>query len=263
MDTMFPGSGSADPSVVDSPRMTFRVPPAFFELPVYEDPERIGQALIELAQDVYPQGTAELWYQYAATQLPVVAEMVESGISYAGFCLLDLDGRRSTATVTATLLDSVPGGQKVTASSIAAELAGSGDEVQVETVWLAAGEAAARFTAEVTTLPGEITDSGRPEEVQVGKIAVFLPLRRHAEMALFELSTPCMEDWDLYSELFFTIVNTLEVNNGEGESPVVGETPVYDPHPQQPESPPPGGPTDLASGADAPLQTKSVRDVFG
>lgn len=257
MDTMLPGNGSADPSAVASPRLTFRVPPAFFELPVYEDPEQIGQALIELAQDVYPEGNPELWFQYAAIQLPVVAEMMDAGISYAGFCLLDLDGRRSTASVTATLLESVPDGQKMTASSIAAELAGSGDETQIETVWLAAGEAVARFSSEIMSLPAEITDSGRTEEVEIGKITVFLPLRREAEMALFELSTPCMEDWDLYSELFFNIVNTLEVNDGESESP------VDVPPPQQPERQPSSGPTDVASGVEVPLQAKSVRDVFG
>ncbi|GGZ39177.1 hypothetical protein [Streptomyces poonensis] len=263
MDTMLPGSGSADPSAAAAPRLTFRVPPAFFELPVQEAPEELGEALAELAQDVYPEGNAELWFQYVAAQLPLVIEMMEAGVSYAGFCLLDLDGRRSTATVTATLLESVPGGEKATASSVAAELAGSGDQVHVETVWLAAGEAVARFTSEITTLPAEITDSGRSEEVEIGKIAVFVPLRRDAEMALFELSTPCMQDWDLYSELFFNIVNTLEVNDAG--------TPVEDPRPQQsegvppsrPESVLPGRPTDVAGGVEVPLRTKSVRDVFG
>jgi hypothetical protein len=256
MDTMLPGDGSADTTVVATPRLTFRVPPAFFELPVYETEEQVGQALIELAQDVYPEGTPELWFQYAATQLPVVAEMMEAGVSYAGFCLLDLDGRRSTATVTGALLESVPDGRKMTAASVAAELAGlGGEEAQVETVWLTAGEAVVRFTADVTTLPAEVTDSGRPEDVEVGKIAVFLPLRREAEMVLFELSTPCMQDWDLYSDLFFTIVNTIEVNDGE--------SPVEAPVPQQPEDVPPSGPADATNGVQAPLQAQSVRDVFG
>lgn len=261
MDTMIPGDASAGPAAAAAPRLTFRVPPAFFELPVHEPEEQVGQALIELAQDVYPQGTPELWFQYAATQLPVVAQMMEAGVRYAGFCLLDLDGRRSTATVTATLLESVPDGRKMTASSVAAELAGLGERSQVETVWLTAGEAAVRFTADVTTLPAELTDSGRPEEVEVGKIAVFLPLRREAEMALFELSTPCMQDWDLYSDLFFNLVNTVELNAGEDQA--------REPLPQQPEHLPqtgpaaPAAPADPAGGAEAPLQTKSVRDVFG
>ncbi|WP_371565393.1 hypothetical protein [Streptomyces canus] len=255
MSTMFPGGGSADSTVVATPRLTFRVPPAFFEFPVHETEEQVGQALIELAQDVYPQGTPELWFQYAATQLPVVAEMMEAGVSYAGFCLLDLDGRRSTATVTGALLESVPDGRKMTAASVAAELAGlSGEGAQVETVWLTAGEAVVRFTADVTTLPAEVTDSGRPEDVEVGKIAVFLPLRREAEMVLFELSTPCMQDWDLYSDLLFTIVNTIEVH---------GESAVEAPVPEQPADVPPSGPADATNGVHVPVQAQSVRDVFG
>ncbi|WP_328780090.1 hypothetical protein OHT68_13500 [Streptomyces canus] len=256
MNTMLPADGSAGPAAVAAPRLTFRVPPAFFEFPVHETEEQVGEALIELAQDIYPQGNPELWFQYAATQLPVVAEMMEAGVSYAGFCLLDLDGRRSTATVTAALLDSVPDGKKVTASSVAAELRGFGDEAQVETVWLTAGEAAARFTSEIMTLPAEVTDSGRPEQVEIGKIAVFLPLRRDAEMALFELSTPCMQDWDLYSELFFSIVNTLEVDDSGSTA---GQPPVA----EQPQSAPPAGPMDVAGGVHVPLQAQSVRDVFG
>ncbi|MFJ6390652.1 hypothetical protein ACIQJT_23930 [Streptomyces sp. NPDC091972] len=257
MNSMLPGDGSAGSAAVTTERLTFRVPPAFYELPVYESEEQVGQALMELAQDIYPQATPELWFQYAATQLPLVAQMMDAGVSYAGFCLLDLDGRRSTATVTAALLESVPDGQRMTASSVAAELVGlGGDEAQVETVWLTAGEAAVRFTADVTTLPAEFTDSGRPEDVEVGKIAVFLPLRREAELALFELSTPCMQDWDLYSDLFFNIVNTVELNEPDRPSQAA-------PLPQQPENPPPSPPTDTASGAEAPLQAKSVRDVFG
>ncbi|MEU9169933.1 hypothetical protein AB0D34_19345 [Streptomyces sp. NPDC048420] len=256
MNTTLPGDGSADSATVTTERLTFRVPPAFFELPVYESDEQVGQALIELAQDIYPQGTPELWFQYAATQLPVVAQMMDAGVSYAGFCLLDLDGRRSTATVTAALLESVPDGQKMTASSVAAELAGlGGDQAQVETVWLAAGEAVARFSADITTLPAEVTDSGRPEDVEVGKIAVYLPLRKEAELVLFELSTPCMQDWDLYSDLFFNIVNTIELNDGG--------SPAGAPVPEQPENLPPEAPTDATSGVQAPLQAQSVRDVFG
>lgn len=257
MNTMYPGGGYTDPAAVVTPRLTFRVPPAFFELPVHEPPEQVGEALIELAQDIYPQGNAELWFQYAAMQLPVIAEMMEAGVSYAGFCLLDLDGRRSTATVTAALLESVPDGQKMTAASVAAELAALGDQGQVETVWLTAGEAVARFTADVTTLPAEVTDSGRPEDVEVGKIAVFLPLRKDAEMALFELSTPCMQDWDLYSDLFFNIVNTLEV------SPAQTPAEAQQQPPQKPEHLPAENPTDVASGVPVPLQSQSVRDVFG
>ncbi|WP_353945077.1 hypothetical protein ABII15_28285 [Streptomyces sp. HUAS MG91] len=245
MDTSFRAAGTADIPTAVSERLLFRVPPAFFELPVQEDPELVGEALIELAQDIYPTGDAPLWFQYASAQLPVVAEMIEEGVGYAGFCLLDLDGRHSTATVTATLLESVPDGRKATAASVAAELSGvatgAGEGTLVETVWLPAGEAAVRFTSEIMSLPAEITDSGRPEEVEIGKIAVFLPLRRHAEMALFELSTPCMQDWDLYSELFFSIVNTLEVNDPE---PAADDRPPAPPPPlTEPESP--------------------VRDVFG
>jgi hypothetical protein len=300
MNTMFPSDGSTeppidpsaeppidpsadpsidpsiDPSAVVSSRLTFRVPPAFFELPVHEEPDRIGEALIELAQDIYPEGTAELWYRYAAAQLPVVGEMIDAGVGYAGFCLLDLDGRRSTATVTASLLESVPGGEKATAASVAAELAGAAEQSHVETVSLAAGDAAARFTTEIVSLPAEITDSGRPEEVQIGKIAVFLPLRRDAEMAFFELSTPCMDDWDFYSELFFNIVNTLEPDGGASDpaggagEPADGASTGDDAPARQPESESaspgrPGDPahTDVADGVAVPLQAKSVRDVFG
>ncbi|CAL9403953.1 hypothetical protein SUDANB6_01514 [Streptomyces sp. enrichment culture] len=82
------------------------------------------------------------------------------------------------------------------------------------------------------SLPAEITDSGNPEEVQIGKIAAFLPHRRNAQMAFFELSTPCMEDWDLYSELFLSIVNTLE--------PIDGGSRAADSHARQPQSASPG-----------------------
>jgi hypothetical protein len=67
-----------------------------------------------------------------------------------------------------------------------------------------------------------------------------------------------MQDWDLYSELFFNILNTLEVNNSERPAVPVGE-----PLQQQPERVPPSPPTEGASGVEVALQAKSVREVFG
>ncbi|CAL9403959.1 hypothetical protein SUDANB6_01515 [Streptomyces sp. enrichment culture] len=127
MNTMLPGDGPTDSSSTDSPRLGFRVPPAFFELPVHEGPDRAGEALIEPAQDIHPQGTAELWDQYAAAQLPTVGELIDAGVGCAGFCLLDLDGRRSTATVTASLPESVPGGKRATAASMPRNLRAPGN----------------------------------------------------------------------------------------------------------------------------------------
>ncbi|WP_411138060.1 hypothetical protein [Streptomyces sp. C10] len=222
----------------DGPPLTFRVPPAFFEYPLTDDPEALAEDLADLAAEVYPQGNDDLWFNFVVTSIPLVAEMVEAGVSYAGFCLLDIEGQRSTATVTATLLDDVPQAKKLTAKDLAEQLAAESPHSEVEVITLAAGEAAVRLTPEVRELPGEITDSRQPEALTTGKISVFFPLPDHGQIGLFDLSTACLDDWNLYSELFFNIVNTIEMAGNQPETPP-GDYGSADGPATQPSPPPP------------------------
>ncbi len=204
--------------------VTFRVPPAFHEIPLIDDVDVLVEELRFLAIEVYPEGSNELWFAYVAMQLQAVEDMLAAGVSYAGFCILDIEGQRSTASVTASLIDSGPQARAVDCKELVAQLAEESPESEVEVVKLAAGEAAVRITPEAVDLPGDMTDSGRPESVTIGKIAVFFPVPGQRQVCLFELSTPCMDDWNLYSELFFNIVNTVEVTGapGGGSVPVPG-----------------------------------------
>ncbi|WP_129257618.1 hypothetical protein [Streptomyces lydicus] len=222
----------------EDPPVTFRVPPAFFEYPLTADPEALVEDLADLAAEVYPEGDDELWLRFVMMSIPLVSEMVEAGMSYAGFCLLNVEGQRSTATVTATFVDDMPQVKTMTAKDLADHLAAESPDSEVEVITLAAGEAAVRLAPEVRRLPGEITDSGRPETLTLGKISVFFPVPDHGEIGLFELSTPCLDDWNLYSELFFNIVNTIEVTGRQTDTPA-GEHSSVDGPMALPQSPPP------------------------
>ncbi|MEU8684250.1 hypothetical protein [Streptomyces sp. NPDC048611] len=221
----------------EEPPVTFRVPPAFFEYPLTADPEALVEDLADLAAEVYPEGDDELWLRFVLMNIPLVSEMVEAGMSYAGFCLLDVEGQRSTATVTATFVDDIPQAKTMTAKDLADHLAAESPDSEVEVITLAAGEAAVRLAPEVRRLPGEITDSGRPETLTLGKISVFFPVPDHGEIGLFELSTPCLDDWNLYSELFFNIVNTIEVTGRQTDTPAGEQNSVGGPM-ALPQSPP-------------------------
>ncbi|MEF3112705.1 hypothetical protein [Streptomyces chrestomyceticus] len=217
--------GATDTTEPEFP-VTFRVPPAFHEIPLIDDVDILVEELRFLAIEVYPEGSNELWFAYVAMQLQAVEDMLAAGVSYAGFCILDIEGQRSTASVTASLIDGGPQVRAVNCKELAAQLAEESPQSEVETVKLAAGEAAVRITPEAVDLPADMTDSGRPESLTIGKIAVFFPIPGQRQVCLFELSTPCMDDWNLYSELFFNIVNTIEVTGAPGNGSA--SLPVHD-----------------------------------
>ncbi|MFH8347957.1 hypothetical protein [Streptomyces sp. NPDC018045] len=207
--------------------VTFRVPPAFHELPLTDDVDVLVEELRLLAIEIYPDGGNDLWFAYVAMQLQAVEDMLAAGVGYAGFCLLDIEGQRSTATVTASLIDGGPQARAVNCEELAAQLSEESPRSEVEVISLAAGEAAVRITPEAVDLPADLTDTGRPETLTIGKIAVFFPVPGERQVCLFELSTPCMDDWNLYSELFFNIVNTIEVTGAPHHGLTPGQ-PAHD-----------------------------------
>ncbi|MDQ0764333.1 hypothetical protein [Streptomyces canus] len=191
------------------------MPPFFHELPVdAEDADEVGERLGELVRTILAEGSEDDQITMFALYFQITAQLAEAGAEYAGFCLMDMDGRRSTATVAVyrMSLEKITAGEALSEAYSALRRAYPDDDVQISTLPSGKGDSQAvvRIGGAPFTITAEASPTGEPLEVPRGQIQVYIPLPNDADMLVFELSTPSMEDWDLYSELFATIVRTLD-----------------------------------------------------
>ncbi|MEU6353438.1 hypothetical protein ABZ896_29630 [Streptomyces sp. NPDC047072] len=191
------------------------LPPFFHELPVdTEDVEEAGERLYETVRQVLPGGTEDDRFRMFVTYASIIDDLRNAGAVYAGFCNLDVDGRASTATVAVyrTPLQGITAADVLTEALSALQRAYPDDEVRISTLPCGRGDSQAvvRIGDAPFTLTAEASPTGEPLEVPRGQIQVYIPLPNDADLLVFELSTPSMQDWDLYSELFATILRTLD-----------------------------------------------------
>ncbi|CAL9379589.1 hypothetical protein SUDANB6_01031 [Streptomyces sp. enrichment culture] len=191
------------------------IPPFFHELPVdADDAEEAAERLHETVQKALPGGTDDERLRMFVTYAAMLDDLRGAGAVYAGFCNLDMNGRPSTANVAVYRmpLHDVTSEDALTEALTALRRTYPDDDVRVSSLPCGKGEAKAvvRIGDAPFTLAPEASPTGQPLEVPRGQIQVYVPLPSDADMLVFELSTPCMEDWDFYAELFATIVRTLD-----------------------------------------------------
>ncbi|MFI6013105.1 hypothetical protein ACIBAG_30540 [Streptomyces sp. NPDC051243] len=191
------------------------MPPFFHELPVDAvEVDEAGDRLGELVTTILANGSQDDQIMMFVLYLEITAQLQEAGAEYAGFCLMDMDGRPSTASVAVYRMPL----ENTTADDVLSETLSTlrraypDDDVQISALPAGRGDSQAvvRIGSAPFTLSAEASPTGEPLEVPRGQIQVYIPLPGDTDMLVFELSTPCMEDWDLYSELFATIVRTLD-----------------------------------------------------
>jgi hypothetical protein len=191
------------------------IPPFFHELPVEsDDVDEAGEQLYETVRKVLPGGTDEDRFRMFVTYAGIIDDLRNAGAVYAGFCNLDFDGRPSTATVAVYRmpLHDISAEDVLSESLTALQRAYPDDDVRISNLPSGKGDSQAvvRIGQATFTLAAEASPTGEPLEVPRGQIQVYIPLPNDADLLAFELSTPCLEDWDFYSELFATIVRTLD-----------------------------------------------------
>ncbi|GGU64716.1 hypothetical protein [Streptomyces daghestanicus] len=191
------------------------MPPFFHEIPVdTDDAEEAAERLYETVHQVLPGGTDDDRLRMFVTYAAMLDELRGAGAVYAGFCLMDMDGRPSTANVAVYRM---PLPDITTEDALPEALAALRRAYPADDVRLAAlpcGRGESRAVVRIGDAPFELaaegSPTGQPVTVPRGQIQVYVPLPNDAEMLAFELSTPSMEDWDFYSELFATIIRTLD-----------------------------------------------------
>ncbi|GAA1396607.1 hypothetical protein GCM10009639_32960 [Kitasatospora putterlickiae] len=207
---------SASPDV----QIRFVVPTSFHDIPVLGTEEQVAERLWELACEVLASDPDEVRARWAALLARMIPSMAEAGVIYAGLCLVDVGGRPSTASVVASLAPLGGIGSQNAVDTLLPAFARARPAATVTAIELPAGRAAAVIDGVVTPTDGGTFASS--------VIQVHLPLPNEFQLLSLELSTPCAEDWELYSEVFAGIVRSvhLEFADLPGAAPGPGAAPA-------------------------------------
>ncbi|MFB7475703.1 hypothetical protein [Kitasatospora sp. NPDC056184] len=220
--------------MTDTLQIRFVVPPAFHDIPVLGTEGQIAEQLWEVVCEVLASEGDDLRTEWAAVLAGLIPPMAEAGTIYAGLCLLDIEGRTSTASVVATLapLGGLHPARAV--DGLREGLSRARPQATVTELALPAGRAVAVIDA-VSTPIGETA-------LATSVIQVHLPLPNESQLLSLELSTPCAEDWELYSEVFAGIVRSVHLE--------FADLPLSDPGP-------------MAESAPSAAVEAKVRAAFG
>ncbi|MBD0670602.1 hypothetical protein [Streptomyces sp. CBMA156] len=198
-------------------QIRFVVPPAFHEIPVFGTEDQVAEELWELVCEVLASEPDETRVRWAVALAGLIPPMAEAGVIHAGMCLVDVDGRPSTASIVASVCPLVGTDHAGAVDFLLTRLARSRPEAEVTAIELPAGRAAAVIDAVATSLDGGPTPlDGMAVPLHDGVlttsvIQVHLPLPNESQLLSLELSTPCPEDWELYSELFADVVRSIHL----------------------------------------------------
>ncbi|MFJ6384461.1 hypothetical protein ACIQI7_31215 [Kitasatospora sp. NPDC092039] len=212
-------------------QIRFVVPPAFHEIPVLGTDDQVAEELWELVCEVLASHPDELRVRWAVALAELIPSMAEAGVIHAGMCLVDVDGRPSTATITASVCPLVGTDYPNAVDFLLTRLARARPEAEVTAIELPAGRAAAVIDAVAT----RVDDGATPLDavavplvdgvLTTSVVQVHLPLPNESQLLMLELSTPCAEDWELYSELFADVVRSIHLEFAD--LPTLSE-PLYD-----------------------------------
>ncbi|AZQ40730.1 hypothetical protein EJ357_33810 [Streptomyces cyaneochromogenes] len=192
------------------------VPPFFHELPVdTEDTDEAAQRLFDLVQTFLGHASEYEQMRMYVIYAHILEQLVDAGAVYAGIGAIDMDGRPSTATISVYRTQIPDTTAEDMLSDLSTGLAQAHPDDDIRIVELASGKAVVRIGEAPFVLSPEVSPSGEPIEVSRGQIQAFVPLPNNFELLTFELSTPSMEDWDYYSELFAQTVRSLDWSTDE------------------------------------------------
>ncbi|MFJ9446562.1 hypothetical protein ACIRRH_32575 [Kitasatospora sp. NPDC101235] len=219
-------------------QIRFIVPPAFHEIPVLGTDDQVAEELWELVCEVLASQPDEVRVRWAVALAELIPPMAEAGVIHAGMCLVDVDGRPSTASIVASVCPLVGTDYAGAVDFLLTRLARSRPEAEVTEIELPAGRAVAVIDAVATPLDDGSTsldDGSTPLDgtavplldgvLTTSVIQVHLPLPNESQLLSLELSTPCPEDWVLYSELFADVVRSIHLEFAD--LPTASE-PLYD-----------------------------------
>ncbi len=197
------------PRTEAAPVIVLDVPPDFHQVPL--DPETETRTALQL-QVLEEMGLSDSGQREALSlYLEALAIRLAKGqVLGTAFCAVQLDGRPSTATLTVALHPTHTGDRGLAVMGAAEAMRREARYARVEIVELGP-HPAVTAVAERPTVPG---DSATGEVgATLRELSVLVPVPGHEQAAMVTLSTPCLEDWDVYERLVLDICRSMHVQH--------------------------------------------------
>lgn len=196
------------PAAPGAATLELDVPADFHEVPLAAQTEnRVAaqlQVLEDLGLDDPAQREAVSLYLEALT-----ARLGTDNVVGSAFCVVQIDGHPSTASLSVALQPTRTPDAGLAVLAAAETLHREGRHIRIEVVTLARQPAVVAMAERAEPAAG---DSGRPRAAEgVRELSVLVPVPDHQQAVIVTLSTPCLQDWDVYERLTLDIARSLKV----------------------------------------------------
>ncbi len=208
----------ADVLTADWPPINFAVPQGFHDIPMAPDPVQRTEQLNNWLDAVLSASDEEAQVALLAMWLNMTEMLLREGVIYGAIAHYTNDeDERTAANLTVTVTESdhdIPD----TAVLALTEMFGKiSPHAEVRSVALPCGPATVKSEVSMISIPPELSGSGEAVEFPVGEIQAYVPFPKAPWVAVFQLSTPCLKDWSMYSEAMAAILQTIEFPNPQQE----------------------------------------------
>ncbi|MCP2312335.1 hypothetical protein [Kitasatospora paracochleata] len=243
------------------------VPSVFHSLAVRLSGPALASHLTEVASELFAGGRPPVRREWALVAAALADEIAAADVVYAGVSALDVDGRRSRASLVVSLSR-----RALPIQELSVALSAERPRAEVWTVLLPAGPAALLVEARTAPVPAALTADGQRGWVVSSVVEAFIPLPDGATVLTVQLSTPQAEDWELYATAFAQLLETVQVGwDGVAATPPPIAAPVPVPAvevqlpaatpPPMPPAPPVMPPAPAPAPVAAPFADRSEAGV--
>ncbi|GAA4842384.1 hypothetical protein [Kitasatospora terrestris] len=228
------------------------VPSVFHPLSVRGAGTALAAHLTEVAEELFA-GARPARRDWALLAAALADEFAAADVQYAGLSALTVDGQRSRASLVVSLAR-----HPLPVQELAVALSTERPHAEVWTVLLPAGPAALLVEARTAPVPATLTADGQRGWVVSSVVEAFLPLPDGSTVLTVQLSTPQAEHWELYTEAFAELLQSVQLGwDGVVTAPPAAvpaaapATPTPPPSaPAAPVTPPPAAPTPVPVTAE-------------
>jgi hypothetical protein len=201
------------PRTEAAPVIVLDVPPDFHQVPLEADLQRRTASQLKVLEDM---GLSDRSQREALSlYLEALAGRLSAGnVVGTAFCAVQLDGRPSTATLTVGMLPTHSLDRGLVALGAAESMRREGRFQSVRLLELGQHPVVAAV-AERASVPGDTAtgEVGAP----LRELSVLVPVPGHEQAVMVTLSTPCLEDWEVYEKVVLDICRTLHVQSAEAD----------------------------------------------
>lgn len=192
------------------PPLSLALPEGFHELPIDTAGDAREDAVAELVQGMYPQGSPDLWKGVAPLFASATEAMAGADLTFAAIGLFG-DGAEGVAQCALTL--AVAPSNHPTAEAAAhgiREILARTSTVEAQYVDLPCGPAATGISISEVTYDGRYTTTGEPATVRMGRLQAYVPFPTGPYLAVLTLDTPAMDRWENFAVMMGSVLTSME-----------------------------------------------------